>query len=70
LQPCVLEKKLNLHTEVSVVMARSNDDKKVFYPLIENKHVNGILDNSTIPANIDKNYQSVLEISQIDYPLP
>ena len=54
LQPCVLEKKLNLHTEVSVVMARSNDDKKVFYPLIENKHVNGILDNSTIPANIDK----------------
>ena len=52
--PCVLEKKFDLDTEVSVVLARAEDNKKVFYPVIENKHVNGILDTSTVPANIKK----------------
>ena len=52
--PCVLEKKMNLDTEVSVVLARSVENKKVFYPIIENKHVNGILDTSMVPASIDE----------------
>jgi len=48
--PCVLEEKLNLDLEVSIVLSRSNNGECKIYPLIENQHVSGILDLSIIPA--------------------
>jgi 5-(carboxyamino)imidazole ribonucleotide synthase len=49
-KPCVLEKRLKLHTELSVVVARSTTGATVAYPAAENTHVGGILDLSIVPA--------------------
>ena len=48
-QPCVLEQRLRLDAEVSVVMARGEDGKTAMYPVARNVHVNGILDSTTVP---------------------
>ena len=50
--PCVLEKKLDLDLEFSIVLARSVSGEYLEYPLIENHHKNGILDFSLIPARV------------------
>lgn len=51
-QPCVLEQRLNLHTELSVVVARSSSSETAAYPAAENIHVRGILDLSVVPAAV------------------
>lgn len=51
-EPCVLEKRVKLDTEISVVLARAIDNEVALYPVIENSHVNGILDVSVVPARI------------------
>jgi 5-(carboxyamino)imidazole ribonucleotide synthase len=51
--PCVLEKKLPLSCELSIVLARSANGGMESFPAIENQHVNGILDISIVPARID-----------------
>lgn len=51
--PCVLEKKLPLSCELSIVLARSANGSMESFPAIENQHVNGILDISIVPARID-----------------
>ncbi len=48
---CILEQMVSLAKEVSIIVAR-NQHGIVTYPLIENEHVNGILDLSTIPAQV------------------
>ena len=40
---CVLEQKLNLAYEVSVIMARGYDGQCVFYPIAQNRHHAGVL---------------------------
>ena len=50
--PCVLEAKLDLDLEFSIVMARSIKGDYLEYPLIENQHEAGILDLSIIPARV------------------
>jgi len=50
--PCVLERRLNLETEISVVVARGTDGKTIAYPAAENSHVGGILDLSAVPARV------------------
>lgn len=50
--PCVLEKKLPLQCEISVVLARTADGGIESFPAIENQHVNGILDISIVPARV------------------
>lgn len=50
---CILEKRIKLKQEVSIIVARNKTGSKVF-PLIENQHRNGILDVSYIPALVDK----------------
>ena len=47
---CVLERKLDLDLEFSIVLARSINGGYLEYPLIENHHESGILDFSLIPA--------------------
>ena len=51
-KPCVLEQRLHLKTEISVVVARSATGETVAYPVAENTHVNGILDLSVVPAQV------------------
>jgi len=50
--PCILEQKLDLDLEFSIVLARSVSGEYLEYPLIENHHKNGILDFSLIPARV------------------
>jgi 5-(carboxyamino)imidazole ribonucleotide synthase len=52
-RPCVLEEMLDLAREISVVLARCNDGRQAVYPVGENRHVNGILDTTMVPASID-----------------
>ncbi len=51
--PCVLEEKVDLEHEVSVILARSVNGQISVYPVGENRHVNGILDTTIVPATID-----------------
>ena len=50
--PCLLEGFLPLEREVSVVLARNARDEIAFFAVAENKHRNGILDISIVPARI------------------
>lgn len=50
---CVLEKKIDLALEVSVIVAR-NEQGTVCFPIAENEHRNGILHMSIVPARIDE----------------
>ncbi|MFT5224428.1 MAG: 5-(carboxyamino)imidazole ribonucleotide synthase [Polaribacter sp.] len=49
---CVLEKRIDLAKEVSVVLCRSQTGEVDCFPLAENQHSNGILDTSIVPANL------------------
>jgi 5-(carboxyamino)imidazole ribonucleotide synthase len=50
--PCVLEQKVDLAREVSVVLGRSVEGSTVCFPVAENEHRQGILHMSIIPARI------------------
>ena len=50
----ILEKFLKFKQEISVAATRFKDGKISIYEPIENKHENGILRHSKIPANISK----------------
>lgn len=53
-RPCVLEKRLELEKEISVVVVRGfNGDMRTF-PVAENRHRNGILDISIVPAAVSQ----------------
>ena len=49
---CLLEGFLPLEREVSVVLARNQNDEIAFFPLAENQHRLGILDISIVPARV------------------
>ena len=51
--PCVLEQKLSLKLEVSVVVARTRAGVVTTFPVAENEHRGGILAASIVPARID-----------------
>ena len=51
---CVLEQKLALEREVSVIVARGRDGATVTFPVAENTHRGGILAVSVIPARISE----------------
>lgn len=69
---CILEKKVTLAKEVSVIIARNCHGVQAF-PLIENQHRNGILDVSYIPAQVtpeliqEANAAAVNLINQLNY---
>jgi len=50
---CILEEIVELACEVSVIVARGIGGRMVSYPVGENRHVNGILDTTLVPARID-----------------
>lgn len=47
---CVLERRLSLDYEVSVVLARDGNGQVACFPTGENRHTRGILDVSIVPA--------------------
>ena len=49
----VLEQRVPLDREVSVVLARGVDGQIITYPVAENMHKDGILDISMVPARIE-----------------
>ena len=51
--PCLVERRVPLDVEVSVVLARGVNGASVVYPVTENVHRQGILDLSVVPARID-----------------
>ena len=50
---CVLESKVELEKEISVIVARNQRGETAVYPVSENEHRNGILHISMVPARID-----------------
>jgi 5-(carboxyamino)imidazole ribonucleotide synthase len=50
--PCVLEERLTLEREVSVVLARGDDGAVAPFPVGENVHRDGILETTVVPAGI------------------
>ena len=49
---CILEERLTLEREISVVLARSSTGEISTFPVGENRHVAGILDTSVVPAAV------------------
>jgi 5-(carboxyamino)imidazole ribonucleotide synthase len=50
--PCVLEQRIIFTFEVSVLVARSQDGKTVFYDVPRNTHADGILRRSMVPSGM------------------
>lgn len=50
--PCVLERRLRLEGEISVVLARGADGEVAAFPAGENRHRNGILETTVVPAGV------------------
>ncbi len=55
---CVLEKRVDLRTEISVVLTRAENGESRCFPVAENHHENGILATTTVPALIDNETNS------------
>ncbi|MDK2122691.1 5-(carboxyamino)imidazole ribonucleotide synthase [Parachitinimonas caeni] len=51
-QPCVLEKRVPLALEVSAIVTRTSAHEVAVFPIAENRHAQGILDVSIVPARI------------------
>ncbi|MGD2076503.1 MAG: 5-(carboxyamino)imidazole ribonucleotide synthase [Gammaproteobacteria bacterium] len=51
--PCVLEARVDLALELSVILARSATGETAVFPVGENVHVGGILDTSFVPARVE-----------------
>jgi 5-(carboxyamino)imidazole ribonucleotide synthase len=51
--PCVLERRVDLACEVSVIVGRDAGRGAVAWPVAENRHRDGILDVTLAPARID-----------------
>jgi 5-(carboxyamino)imidazole ribonucleotide synthase len=49
---CVLEARLDLECELSVIVARGADGDVATFPVAENMHRDGILETSVVPARI------------------
>ncbi len=49
---CVLERRIDLALEISVVLGRGQDGRAHCFPVAENRHAGGILDVSILPAAI------------------
>ncbi len=49
---CVLEERLTLECELSVVLGRGADGEVTAFPVAENRHQGGILETSVVPARV------------------
>ena len=56
-EACVLEQRMPLDIEISVVLARGTEGEVITYPVSENIHEGGILEASVVPARIDNDLE-------------
>jgi 5-(carboxyamino)imidazole ribonucleotide synthase len=56
--PCMLEERIDLALEVSVLVARNASGETRVFPIQENQHRNGILDVTIVPARIDESLRA------------
>jgi 5-(carboxyamino)imidazole ribonucleotide synthase len=56
---CVLEKRLPLASECSVLLARNEQGSIIHWPLQRNVHVNGILSTTEVASHADIGLQSI-----------
>ena len=59
---CVLERRLDLQQEVSVIAARDGEQCRV-YPVVENEHRSGILHCSRAPADVSETIRQAVQDS-------
>lgn len=59
--PCVLEKRVPIKCEVSVIIARSASSETAIYPVPENQHSAGVLAMSMVPAKLAPEMVDVLQ---------
>jgi len=52
--PCVLERRIALACEVSVIVARNERGDTATWPAAENRHRDGILDVTIVPARVER----------------
>ncbi len=63
--PAILESFIPFEREISVIIARSQSGEMVAFDPGENKHVNHILDQTLVPANItDNTHQKALKVAR------
>lgn len=71
--PCVLEEQLTLERELSVVLARGADGQVAAFPVGENRHRDGILETTVVPARVpgalgrEASAQAVEVANELDY---
>lgn len=64
--PAVLEQRMPLDVELSVVLARDASGRVAVFPPAENRHVDGILDVSIVPARVDETTTSRAAETAVD----
>lgn len=63
--PCILEERINLQCEISVILGRNKKGEVCFFPVARNEHKNGILHISSVPAKVPLELQTyACEIAQ------
>ena len=59
--PCVLEQRIDLACEISVILGRNENGDSQCFPVAENLHRDGILFQSIVPARVD---ESIIKAAQ------
>jgi len=62
---CVLERRIELAAEISVVLARGLDGDVAVFPVAKNVHEDGILSTSTVPCELPQTLSSTVLSSAI-----
>ncbi len=62
---CVLEQRIDLELEISVILGRNSSGEAHCFPVAENIHIGGILHKSIVPARIDKSISKAAQTAAI-----
>ena len=60
---CVLEQRIDLEIEISVVLGRNSKGESKCFPIAENIHVDGILHKSIVPARINDDINKAAQVA-------
>ena len=63
--PCVLEQRIDLEYEISVILGRNRQGETRCFPVAENTHINGILHKTIVPSQVDKALQHSAQAAAI-----
>ena len=60
---CILEERISFDREVSILFAKSSNETECFFPLSENRHENGTLQNTIAPAILENELEIKLKFN-------